>query len=50
MEQWLCVLSGRLRFGIGGEEVVLGEGDAVHFDAGKPHRFEALDGRDAEAR
>jgi hypothetical protein len=23
-------------------------GDAVHFDADKPHRFEALDGRDAE--
>jgi transcriptional regulator with XRE-family HTH domain len=48
-EQWLYVLSGRLRLGIGDEEVVLGEGDAAHFDADKPHRFEALDGRDAEA-
>jgi transcriptional regulator with XRE-family HTH domain len=48
-EQWLYVLSGRLRFGIGGEEVVLGEGDAAHFDADRPHRFEAMDGRDAEA-
>jgi transcriptional regulator with XRE-family HTH domain len=48
-EQWLYVLSGRLRFGIGAEEVVLGTGDAAHFDADKPHRFEALDGRDAEA-
>jgi hypothetical protein len=28
--------------------VVLEVGDAVHFDADKPHRFEALDGRDAE--
>ena len=48
-EQWLYVLSGRLRFEIGGDEVVLGPGDAAHFDADKPHRFEALDGRDAEA-
>lgn len=48
-EQWLYVLSGRLRLGIGEEEVVLGEGDAAHFDADRPHRFEALDGRDAEA-
>lgn len=48
-EQWLYVLSGRLRFGIGDEEVVLEAGDAAHFDADKPHRFEALDGRDAEA-
>jgi transcriptional regulator with XRE-family HTH domain len=48
-EQWLYVLSGRLRFGIGEEEVVLGRGDAAHFDADKPHRFEALDGCDAEA-
>ena len=48
-EQWLYVLSGRLRFGIGDEEVVLGPGDAVHFDADRPHRFEALDERDAEA-
>ena len=48
-EQWLYVLSGRLRFEIAGEEVVLGEGDAAHFDADRPHRFGALDGRDAEA-
>ena len=48
-EQWLYALSGRLRLGIGDEEVVLGEGDAAHFDADKPHRFEALDGREAEA-
>ena len=48
-EQWMYVLSGRLRFEIAGEEVVLGEGDAAHFDADRPHRFEALDGHDAEA-
>jgi hypothetical protein len=28
--------------------VVLEEGDAGHFDADKPHRFEALVGRDTE--
>ncbi len=28
---------------------MLGPGDAAHFDADRPHRFEALDGRDAEA-
>jgi transcriptional regulator with XRE-family HTH domain len=48
-EQWLYVLSGRLRFGIGEEEVVLSPGDAAHFDADRSHRFWALDGRDAEA-
>jgi quercetin dioxygenase-like cupin family protein len=48
-EQWLYVLSGRLRVEISDEEVVLGAGDAAHFDADKPHRFEALDGRDVEA-
>ena len=49
-EQWLYVLAGRLRFRIEGEEdeVVLGPGDAAHFDADRPHSFEALDGRDAE--
>jgi transcriptional regulator with XRE-family HTH domain len=47
-EQWLYVLSGRLRFEIGGKGVVLEPGDAAHFDADRPHRFEALDGREAE--
>src|SRR3712207_4643072 len=47
-EQWLYVLSGRLRLEIAGKQVVLEPGDAVHFDADKPHRFEALEGRDAE--
>ena len=47
-EQWLYVLSGRLRLEMAGEEVELEAGDAAHFDADNPHRFEALDGRDAE--
>ena len=47
-EQWLYVLSGRLRLWMGDEEVELEAGDAAHFDADNPHRFEALDGRDAE--
>lgn len=46
-EQWLYVLSGRLRLRIADEEVVLEEGDAAHFDADNDHRIEALDGRDA---
>jgi len=47
-EQWLYILSGRLRFEISGEEMVLEEGDAVHFDTDQSHRFEALDGREVE--
>ncbi len=48
-EQWLYVLSGRLGLKIGKEEeVVLEPGDTAHFDAETPHRFTALDGRDAE--
>ena len=47
-EQWLYVLSGRLRLKLGGEETTLEPGDAAHFDAEKPHRLAALDGREAE--
>jgi quercetin dioxygenase-like cupin family protein len=47
-EQWLYVLSGRLCFGMERQEVVLEEGDAAHFDADKPHRLGAMDGRDAD--
>ena len=28
---------------------MIGLSDAAHFDADRPHRLEALDGRDAEA-
>jgi len=47
-EQWLFVLSGRLRLEIADEEFVLGAGDAAHFDAGKPHKLAAQGGEDAE--
>ena len=48
-EQWMYVLSGRVRLGLGEEdEFELGPGDAAHFDASEPHRLGALDGRDAE--
>ncbi|MBB2911073.1 transcriptional regulator with XRE-family HTH domain [Streptosporangium becharense] len=36
-EEWLHVLSGRAGFVLDGEPVVLEEGDAVHFDSGRPH-------------
>ena len=47
-EQWLYVLSGKLRLELSGEEFVLDPGDAAHFDADQPHRLTALDGQDAE--
>ena len=47
-EQWLYVLSGRLRLELSQEEFVLEPGDAAHFDADQKHRLAALDGRDAE--
>ena len=47
-EQWLYVLSGRLRLEVSDEDLVLGPGDAAHFDADTPHKLSALDGQDAE--
>ena len=47
-EQWLYVLSGRMRLELADEEFALETGDAAHFDAEQKHRFWALDGRDAE--
>ena len=47
-EQWLYVLSGRLCLELLDEEIVLGPGDAAHFDADSPHKLKALDGQDAE--
>ncbi len=47
-EQWLYVLSGRLCLELADEEIVLGSGDAAHFDAENPHKLSALDGREAE--
>ena len=47
-EQWMYVLCGRLCLELAEEEIVLGPGDAAHFDADNPHKLSALDGRDAE--
>jgi transcriptional regulator with XRE-family HTH domain len=47
-EQWLYVLSGRLRLEIADEEFMLGVGDAAHFDASSPHKLAAQGGEDAE--
>ena len=44
-EEWGYVLSGKLGVNIGFDEYVLGPGDAVAFDSGRPHRlFNAGDG------
>lgn len=42
-EQIMCVLSGRLRVDIGGEERVLEPGDAAHMPPGVPHGVTALE-------
>ncbi len=47
-EEWLCVLSGRLRLTLADETHDLGPGDCAHFDARLPHRLTALGGKDAE--
>ena len=38
-QEWGYVLSGTLRVTIGFDEYVLGEGDAITFDSGTPHRL-----------
>jgi len=48
-EEWLYVLSGFLLLTLGDAEYRLEPGDSAHFDAGTPHRLNALDGRDVEA-
>lgn len=40
-EEWLYVLSGRLRLALGDTETELGPGDAAQFDARRPHRLAA---------
>jgi transcriptional regulator with XRE-family HTH domain len=47
-EEWLYVLSGRLRVLVAGASYDLESGDSAHFDSRQPHRLSALDGRDAE--
>ena len=42
-EQMTYVLSGALRFLIGGEEIIVREGDVLHIPSWLPHQAEALD-------
>jgi quercetin dioxygenase-like cupin family protein len=42
-EQMTYVLQGVLKFGIGGEEVIVREGDILHIPSWVPHQAEALD-------
>jgi transcriptional regulator with XRE-family HTH domain len=47
-EEWLYVLSGRLRLALGDTEAELGPGDAAQFDARIPHRLAAAGDEDVE--
>jgi quercetin dioxygenase-like cupin family protein len=47
-EEWLYVLSGRLRLTLGAESTVLEPGDAAFFDGMLPHSFEVLGNSDVE--
>jgi quercetin dioxygenase-like cupin family protein len=42
-EQMTYVLQGALRFLVGGEEVIVREGEVLHIPAHTPHQAEALD-------
>ena len=42
-EQFSCVLSGRVRFTLAGEERVLGAGSVLHLPSCAPHGAEALE-------
>ena len=42
-EQMTYVLQGSLRFLVGGEEIVVREGEVLHIPSGVPHQAEALD-------
>jgi transcriptional regulator with XRE-family HTH domain len=46
-EEWVYVLSGRLRLSLGEKQHIIDAGDAAHFDSRLPHRLDALDGKDA---
>jgi transcriptional regulator with XRE-family HTH domain len=47
-EEWVFVLTGRLRLLLGERQYDLNPGDAAHFDSRLPHRLVALDGKDVE--
>jgi transcriptional regulator with XRE-family HTH domain len=47
-EEWIYVLSGRLRLTLGNEATVLEPGDAAYFNGLLPHRWDVLGEEDAE--
>lgn len=47
-EEWLFLLSGKLRVTVGEQTEILSAGDSAHFDSRIPHRLDALDNADAE--
>jgi quercetin dioxygenase-like cupin family protein len=47
-EEWIYVLSGRLRLTLGDEATVLDPGDAAYFNGLLPHRWDVLGEEDAE--
>ncbi|MCX2970088.1 MULTISPECIES: helix-turn-helix domain-containing protein [Streptomyces] len=47
-EEWLYVLTGRLRLALGGDEHVLDPGDAAHYDSLTPHRITAASAHGAD--
>lgn len=47
-EEWIYVLSGRLRLTLGGESTVLEPGDAAFFNGLLPHRWDVLGEEDVE--
>jgi quercetin dioxygenase-like cupin family protein len=48
-EEWIHVVSGRIRLAINGAEHILEPGDSAHFNSRRPHRLSALDGNEARA-
>ena len=47
-QEWLYVLSGRMRLVLGDQDLVLGVGEAAEFDTRTPHWFGSADGRAVE--
>lgn len=47
-QEFHYVLKGSLRFSVDGQEAVLHEGDAIYFDASKPHGMIAIEGQDCQ--
>jgi transcriptional regulator with XRE-family HTH domain len=47
-QEFNLVLEGSMQLQIGGNELVLNEGDSIYFDATKPHGMNALNGRNVK--